>query len=659
MVAENTTRRVDIILSAKDGASPVLDRTTMNVQRLKAEANESIFGPAVKPRFGEFEQEARDIAAGKLRAMRAAEERARLQERARAILDETTPQSTPLRVVNRSADDQAFRDAMAHRIRSMRETARQASINERVDVALFGGSQSAKAAHAAGAEAGEGYSKGFIESIKKTFGRGSTFQESAELLQGGGAFIGGRIAIEMETRAVEGLTEALHKANEGTFEWNAEMIRSLPIMGDLIASSGHLYAELGKFLNLPEPVTAFLSGGFSLVDKENAKRAAETERVNRAVEQQQKIESIRSIAQNANEGGRSSADQRVLIGRTGEGQELEQNLQQTGSELDRIKAEREKLENATITTDKKIIAERAAAMAALDQEAREVLVTSEAKAAEIRKRYAKQREEDTKASEQRINDIRSDTHQKALQSEGFAFTAQLAQLKDNYDKQIREIDEGEKKKIEAAKSSGREQDIPTIQQEATNQRNALGEQYRQAANVAREQENRDAEESERQHAQAILDIRTKTAAENLRMMGRDAEAEQLELKAAYERRLAEIKANMDKEIQLHAERSDEIKRQAAEDAAAAKDEYSINSESARLKREKQFAPDAPSALGESRLLTGTLGEGATNPLIQPVERTAKASEKVADLMKQVDNKLADLVRLFPLLNNQPQVLAAN
>lgn len=660
MVAENTTRRVDIILSAKDNASVTLDRASMNVRRLKAEASESlVYGPAVKPRFGDFEQEARDIAAGKLRALRAAESREQLQLRARQILSDA-PGQAPLRTVNRSADDQAIRDMMAQRIRSMREAARQARISEQANLLLFGPQGNGdSAARTAGEKVGQTYGKGFLETIKKNFGRGSAFQESAELLKGGGAFIGGRIAIEMETQAVDGLAEAFRKANEGTFEWNGEMIRSLPIMGNLIASSGHLYAELGKFLHLPEPVTAFLSGGFSLADKERARRAAEEQRVNRADEQQQKVESIRAFAQSANEGGRSSVNQRRLIGLTGEGAELEQNTQQTGSELDRIQAERDKLENATITTDKKILAERKAAMAALDEQSRQAILTSEANAAEIRKKYQKQREDDARDSEQRINSIKADMHQKALQAEGFTLAAQLEQLKDNYDQQIREINEAEKKKIEAAKSSGREQDIPAIAQQSTDQRKAVDEQYRQSANIAQQQANREAENEERTHAQQILDLRTKTAAEQLRLAGESTEAEQLELREGLQRRLAEIKDTADKEKLIHADRAKDIDRRAQEDASAAADEFNVNMERMRRENADKFAPDRPSALGESRLLTGTLGEAMTNPLMQPVERTAKATETVADVAKKINDGIARLVQLFPSLGNQPQVLTAN
>lgn len=589
MVAENTTRRVDIILSAKDNASVTLDRATMNVRRLKAEASESlVYGPAVKPRFGDFEQEARDIAAGKLRALRAAESREQLQLRARQILSDA-PGQAPLRTVNRSADDQAIRDMMAQRIRSMREAARQARISEQANLLLFGpqsGGQSV--ARAAGEKVGQTYGKGFLEAIKKNFGRGSTFQESAELLKGGGAFIGGRIAIEMETRAVDGLAEAFRKANEGTFEWNGEMIRSLPIMGDLIASSGHLYAELGKFLHLPEPVTAFLSGGFSLADKESARRAAEEQRVNRADEQQQKVESIRAFAQSANEGGRSSANQRRLIGLTGEGAAIEQNTQQTGSELDRIQAERDKLENATITTDKKILAERKAAMAALDEQSRQAILTSEANAAEIRKKYQKQREDDARDSEQRINSIKADMHQKALQAEGFTLAAQLSQLKASYQEQIQEVANAEQKKIDAAKSSGRDQDVPAIQQEANSQRNALTDQYNQSAAIAQQQANRDAEEEERSHQQNLLDIQTRTAAERLRLQGRDAEAEQLELRAAHARRLQEIQDAADKEKLIHAEQSQDIQRRAEDDKAAENESFAVSLDAERKRRAKEF-----------------------------------------------------------------------
>jgi hypothetical protein len=142
-------------------------------------------------------------------------------------------------------------------------------------------------------------------------------------------------------------------------------------------------------------------------------------------------------------------------------------------------------------------------------------------------------------------------------------------------------------------------------------------------------------------------------------MGRNAEAEELELREGLQRRLAEIKDTADKEKLIHADRAKDIDRRAQEDASAAADEFNVNMERMRRENADKFAPDRPSALGESRLLTGTLGEAMTNPLMQPVERTAKATETVADVTKKINDGIARLVQLFPSLGNQPQVLTAN
>lgn len=684
-MADNTTRRVDIILSAKDGASAVLDRAAMNVQRLKAEAGES-FGPAVKPRFGEFEQEARDIAAGRIRAMREAAKRANVRERANEIL------------FGKSGDDSPQSNIAAGIQRELEKTESVRAVALRV-----------------GRRLGDETSRGFFESLKSGLGKQSTLKESLELLRGAGAIVG----LSLAAREVNNLTDAI--------------IRFDRAMGDSSKSAGQLFEEAAASV----PIYGQIWQAGRKIHDELTGEARIVESINRSVERQNtllqaKDEIIKAAAARIKEEesqARAFEQRTVLAGLTGPAKEDAQRKFENGNDLSKIHGDEEvfrkkiqddadaKIKDLQKQAEKipeglgflesfsmgvpgsqsqrdnfeKLSADRQAEIKDLADKQKAIMAERDKALADSRRREGslsatasvaygaeqsaaenkrieesrKSAEDFRKASLARAEDMESQTRQKILQIQGRGLEAEVAQIREAGEKKKAELDKQSQDQIERmvqASPNGealRPYITEGVNKATAEERKSIEEDTRQQEQAAREQANRDTEESERTHQQNLLDLQTKTAAERLQLAGKDSEAEQLQLKESHLKRLQEIQDAADKEKLIHADRSKDIERRAQEDAAAENDSYGASLDAIKRRRDKEFAPDLPSALGESRLLTGNLGEGATNPLIQPTERTAKASESLVELNKKINDGIAKLITLIPQVVSQPQVLTAN
>lgn len=703
MVAENTTRRVDIILSAKDNASVTLDRASMNVRRLKAEASESlVYGPAVKPRFGDFEQEARDIAAGKLRALR--------------------------------------------------DAARRANVRERADEILFGGSQAEKANQVAGAETAESFHGGFIERLKEKFGRGSTFQGSLELLKGGGALIGfsllGNI-LESSTEKAKEFAAALREGKLSAAELVVKFGEAVPLVSSFVTAGQNIrelitgeQAEIDRTLEFAKAIDAAIDANrrageaaakayedmasnaermeraarlAALVGSESVRAmamGAEQDREGQITSQRDAaIESRRKAAEDAAKGLRAERSQIVNsgllekpnIGPGADADTIDLNSSFVGTQIkEKVKAYRE-AHNRLGTLNKQIDAITRSSdqdIAAIQREGQQQLEASrkQFRAEREQSEYQRKLDQDEKsrqresglsgigtAADERVAEINRATQREYLISQGRLAEAEILGIRADFDRQRKALDEevaaareaeaeAERRKTAEYNRPGRTVESFQVQLDAyaeaqertrtvianTNRvKSALNEQQRVSELAAMAKAAQEKENMERTHQQAITDIRTKNAADNLRAMGLDAEAEELELRESHERKLAEIQANLDRETQLHADQREVLKQQAAESVAAENDNYR-----AKLvdidRQQNKFAPDRPSALGESRMLTGGLGEGMTNALMQPTERVAKASEATAYTNKQIVDAVQAVVRILTAIPTQlPQVLSAN
>jgi hypothetical protein len=107
------------------------------------------------------------------------------------------------------------------------------------------------------------------------------------------------------------------------------------------------------------------------------------------------------------------------------------------------------------------------------------------------------------------------------------------------------------------------------------------------------------------------------------LAGKADDADKMALKATLAEKLEAIKASRDRELELHAERADDINRMAAEDAAAAKADFDLSNEELARRRALQFRVGLPGGIsGDAGILKGITGDTSASP----IERTAKATE---------------------------------
>jgi hypothetical protein len=85
--------------------------------------------------------------------------------------------------------------------------------------------------------------KGFLDSLKESFGRGSTLGQMAKLFAGGGAIMGLKFAtaeIAHMAEAGEHLATALRKGDGNAGELAQEFAKSIPIVGNLVAAGASI-----------------------------------------------------------------------------------------------------------------------------------------------------------------------------------------------------------------------------------------------------------------------------------------------------------------------------------------------------------------------------------------------------------------------------------
>jgi hypothetical protein len=274
-------------------------------------------------------------------------------------------------------------------------------------------------------------------------------------------------------------------------------------------------------------------------------------------------------------------------------------------------------------------AEREALRQSLDDQVRDVKDAAE-RAARERANIARLAAFDKETAEQRrkhLGDLEAQTRDTRLRTAGFGFTADLEQLRREAGESVLNDADPESRRLKVLKFFADDAAI-------------------------RRQYHRETEDAERAHAQALLDTDADLAERRLRLAGKGAEAEKLELERQHADRLAEIRAQAEEELRAHAERAPDILRRVREDVDRADEQYQLGRDELDARNRALFRPDPLGAFsGESRLLTGVAGAagggGGVENHLRVTAEAARKAEAVRQRMHDNLQAIADWIRAQP------------
>lgn len=595
-MAETVQRRVDIQITGSDnGASAALKGVGQAAQQMASQVKSAslggggggadtgmVFGPAVRSRF--------------------------------------------------DADTQLVRDKIAGRIRAMRDAARRAAQEEKINDYLFG-APAAAAPTLPGLSAGD-FGRGSASprtkavaatreesAIKKLAREGEEFNKLTNIIRGGGAVV-----------ALSQLGQALQRLPEVLAKWEQSMLTG--------GSATERYASL---VSDAVPVVGDLAKGFrTLWDEISGQGKAERERLREEADRKQ-LEQMRErrdaarkpILDAAAEGAVEGRYRLRLAGKTGQDLEreaarvdLEREMRAIAEQRRKVSTfgddERQKAEANLNTRAAAARAEYTAKIQAMDQEANKKTIEDS----------RKKREWDIQ-SEELVRQKAAEGRQLDLENQGRYLTAKLEAVKTAADEELAALKkkhEEETRALEADPVSGRAASSvrDNAQRRMKAEEEAVRANQKRQEKAIQEQDAREREQAAQEHAGRLQDVQTNLAARRLQMEGQGEQAQQLVAKRAYQKRLEDIQKNLDDQIKAHKEREPELRAQAKEAATAAARDYALTQEEIARQREQAFQIGLPGGVANDSPLKGLIGPlGLAGGAGSPADRTAKATEKAS------------------------------
>lgn len=341
-------------------------------------------------------------------------------------------------------------------------------------------------------------------------------------------------------------------------------------------------------------------------------------------------------------------------GRAAERESLRQSL---ADQLNDIKDAREKADRADLNKQKLKLfdrdTDREETTKRLDFESEnlqvELKMKHEAREADF---YAYQRSLDRE-----IEQEKDATKKKQLESlkPGRLNLFHSQQLEDR-DRELQELKLGAREAIARIEGRGFDAEIDRLQTERNlalskegdpKIRAAIENKYQADRKEAMVKDQREIKDADRDHKQSLLDAEADFASRRLRLAGQTTEAERLENKHVYVDRLAAIYKDEEAQLGVKGANSEAIKKRAVEDAAVAKEALNLSNEELDERKRQEFRPTRPGGIsGETGILTGTAGAGATASIQEIVganERTARAAEAQQKATQDLSGKMDELI----------------
>jgi hypothetical protein len=614
-MAETEKRRIDVVLTGQDqGASAAMTKVgqaaktmAQNVASAQTTAASggggAVAGPAVRPRFDAEAQAIRDKAAGRIRAMRDAAARARIDEGADAILN--GPRSA-----TKAGPDLNGADFGRGQFRS-------------------GGTLSRMKDGPGGLQALNQQS----ESLGKLLKLGGAVGLAAALGQ----------KLQQLPEVADEFRASLKSGSTKSEAYASALAATIPGIGDLAKGFRALYDTLTE----------------SASDRK--KREDKQAQSDNVAQREKRDESRRPFFEAADAAGLNAKYRRRVSGLEGPKRESAQIQADLDRELDEIKKQRKRFDGmgddpSAVNARKQLDQQAAAAQEEAADKRRAMDKQSRLKDRADLEQY-KGWELD---AAQDVQAKREQVRKADLEQNGQYLTARLVEIKAATDREIADLarkrDE-ERKAFEADAMTGRAASVIGDNPDARFNRRAAAARAAQAAQerAEREQERREVEKAETDHAGKVADIQASLAAKRLRDVKKDAEADRLEIQRGLAKQLEDIKANADEQLHQHAERGPQIRRQAAELARLAAEDARVSMDEVadrEAQERMRFRPAGASMLtGDLRRMSGLIGATAVggekeklNQQVKLTERTAKAGEAAKASLDSIKTDIATLAK---------------
>jgi hypothetical protein len=221
-----------------------------------------------------------------------------------------------------------------------------------------------------------------------------------------------------------------------------------------------------------------------------------------------------------------------------------------------------------------------------------------AEQSELDRQINEHRIEQAKQSEMRISDERSRAMEEGMRMQGNVLGAGLESIKQKYDDAEANIKESARKAFVADPLNAIKIFSDETGELIANQKN------RTADNASlNEQAQHEAEDREFAHQTHLRDIQVSAFETALNAQGRNIEARNLQINAAYIKEVADAKQHALELIRTHKDQADQINKQRDEDIQAAGQQRDIDLQAAKIDALNAIGPVSMHAGGES--ITGT------------------------------------------------------
>lgn len=261
---------------------------------------------------------------------------------------------------------------------------------------------------------------------------------------------------------------------------------------------------------------------------------------------------------------------------------------------------------------------------------------------------------DARAHADQLQSLNADAYTTDLERQGKYLESKIIGIKEEA---AREREETKRKYEDALKDP--DQNPAVAAQRRDEALDAIRRRSESRQKAAREQAAREANQQRREFERQTFDADQDMGARRLRMFGDADDAEKTQARKAYADRLAEIKQNLDQQIQANAERAPEFREQARKLAEQAGQEFGLTLEEIQQQHEERMRPDfADTFTGNSALRRGALSRtagagGGTNY----AEKIAKANEEALKVNKEARDFLSTIANA--LKSGGIQIVVAN
>lgn len=578
-------RTYEFAVKATDEFSATFGNAAKDIENLRKQLKLPLDGPLTK-----VQQTLENSALAKIRGMEQAGIKARMDgvvNRAIGIDDSGGGGGGPART---RAQQQA-RDAEALQLRIARAT--RAGGGYGSDVTRLRGGFDAVGSKAKADE-------GLFESINKQ-------KEKLEKI----LKLGGAIGIaDLVGRSLQGIPAAVDKFHDDIKSGSTRTQAFGTALADLVPGAG----ELAKgFRALYDSIDAEAS------DRNDRQRKSEEQQDQRNTRQSvadKRDATRRAILQSGKDVALEAADRLGVAGTRGDARTIAEagvSRDQEMRRLNDLAAKRGSLSgDQAKELDAEVAKGRAAAAAEYDE-----------KIANINREAEKRETATAREHADRIRDINNEAYNAGLERQGKFFTEKLKGIEDEAAKEReaarRAYDDALKDPDQDPAAAAKRRD------EAIAYANGRS---RQKTAAARQQDEREQRDARREFTKQSVDADVDLATRRMKMVGQTAEADKIAVRQQYADRLADIKNNLDKEVEAHAERAPELRAQAARAAEQASREYSVALDEMEQERQNRFRPDFAGGIGEAGAQRGVIGSTSMGQSggANYAERIAKATE---------------------------------